>query len=387
MNKIKPKYDKVKFQLNERSRRKWAAEEAIAFGYGGISAVSRATGISRPTIIAGIKEVKTGYDNTSAMDRIRKNGGGRKKLEDKDEQLIKELTVLISTGLPDPHELSLLWVSKSTRELARILTANGFPVSHVKVSALLKQLGFKFRGKTNRWRDNRHRNAQFYHINKMTLEFMSASYPVVYLTVYKRRNLRETDETNVGINDDNAQFAISMLRNWWSEMGKDLYLNAEQLLIHVDSGSCPELNNKSWETKLGKFAYESKLDISVCHLPPGATKWRKIEHKMFSLLSKVSNGQAGTYKFCIELIEPLTPRSIPLCPELAKHSRFMRAEDIDEMDFERYIDYRDKWNYKIVADNCYKPRYIEDLESSTNQTGLEKMILNFENEAILKEKN
>lgn len=323
------KYEQIKSVLNERSRRIWAASEAMAIGHGGISTVMKATCLSRNAIKHGISDLKKDSNLDESDDRVRRKGAGRKKLEDIDGNLLKELEALVSPETRGDPESPLRWTTKSTRNLSRELKKKGFSVSHEKVAQLLKSMDYSLQAprKTNEGKSHPDRDSQFQYINEQTEKFQSKGLPVISIDAKKKElvgdfsnagreyqpkglpeevnvydfyslakgkatpygiyDLRKNNAwVNVGVSKDTAQFAVSTIRNWWEQMGKESYPNSQKLLIHADGGGSNGSRNRLWKVELQKMATDLNLEITVSHFPPGTSKWNKIEHRLFSQITK-----------------------------------------------------------------------------------------------------
>jgi len=331
---ITTKYKQLEGVLNERSRRVWAASEAMAIGHGGISRVMKATGLSRNAIKHGISDLNGESAPNELTGRVRRKGGGRKKLEDLDGSLLKELDALISPETRGDPESPLRWTTKSTRNLSNELKKKGFSVSHEKVAQLLKSLDYSLQAprKTNEGKSHPDRDRQFQYINQQTEIFQHEGLPVISIDAKKKELVgdfmnggreyqpkglpvevnvydffslakgkatpygiydltRNNAWVNVGVSKDTAQFAVSTIRNWWDEMGKASYPVAEKLLIHADGGGSNGSRNRLWKMELQKMATDLNLEITVCHFPPGTSKWNKIEHRLFSQITKNWRGK------------------------------------------------------------------------------------------------
>jgi len=336
---IRRKYVALRAELDERGKRVWAATEAELLGFGGVAAVARATGLAESTIRLGKHESaeKRLRQARRAERRVRQPGGGRKSLTAKDPELLSSLD-----GLVDPdsrgHPMSpLRWTCKSTRRLATELARNGHPASHAKVGQLLDELGYSLQGtrKTCEGASHPHRNVQFEHINDRVKEFQRQGQPVVSMDTKKKelvgdfankgREYRrkgqpvpvrthdfEDEElgkgipygvydmtanngwVSVGVDHDTAEFAVATLRQWWRRMGRRTYPEARRLLVTADGGGSNGSRNRLWKLALQQFADESGLTISVCHFPPGTSKWNKIEHRMFSWITENWRGKPLT---------------------------------------------------------------------------------------------
>ena len=329
---VRVKYVVMKTELDERSRRMWAAAEANTLGHGGVVAVSKATGLAESTIRKGRKEIRNHPPGDSkretAVRRVRKKGGGRKPLEQKESSLLDRLDALVEpTSRGDPMS-PLRWTCKSTRRLAKELVAQGCPASHSKVGKLLTFLNYSLQSTRKRMEGKSHpdRDAQFNFINDKVIKFQLQGQPVISVDAkkkeligrfsnkgqeYQPKGTPEEVETydfpsmadgkgipygvydmtrnqgwvSVGTDHDTAQFAVHSIRQWWNQMGKVAYPEAKELLITADGGGSNGSRNRLWKKELQRFADEVGLAISVCHFPPGTSKWNKIEHRMFSCIT------------------------------------------------------------------------------------------------------
>ena len=351
---ISEKYESLKPFLDEQNKRLFAAAEAISLGEGGISIVSRATGISRDTISKGCKELESGTigaGGTSIPDgKIRASGGGRKKSVDKDPTLIPDLESLIEpTSRGDP-ESPLRWTSKSVRHLAEELKQMGHKVTHARVADVLHMLGYSLQANRKTIEGDSHpdHDQQFNYINEKCKEFQEEHQPVISVDTKKKelvgnfknggRELRPKKDpinvnvydfkdselgkvnpygvydiannegwVNVGIDHDTACFAVESIRRWWNIMGCMSYPDAKKLLITADGGGSNGSRVRLWKTELQKLADETGLEISVCHFPPGTSKWNKIEHRLFSYISMNWRGKPLTsYEVIVNLIAATT---------------------------------------------------------------------------------
>ena len=334
---ISKKFNLLKGELDERSRRVWAASEALAIGHGGIKAVSKATGIAESTIRIGKKDIEqsiTRKSRENEVRRIRREGGGRKSLTAYDDSLISALDALVEpTARGDPMS-PLRWTCKSTRKLAKELSRQGHKVSHTKVAQLLQSLDYSLQGtrKTKEGSSHPDRNAQFEVINNRVKHFHSLGHPVISVDAKKKENIGDFANTgkeyqpkgspeivrvydftdkqlgkiapygiydqftnsgwvSVGIDHDTAQFAVESIRRWWLRMGCRLYPNASRLLITADGGGSNGSRCRLWKFELQGLTNETGLSISVSHFPPGTSKWNKIEHRMFSHITENWRGR------------------------------------------------------------------------------------------------
>jgi len=353
---IRERYRRIKQSLTERRKRLFAASEALAFGYGGVSAVSRATGMSTATVRKGIEEshaIDAGTVEPLAQERSRRPGGGRKRATDKDPTLLSDLKELVEAATRGDPESPLLWTARSLRHLAEALNARGHRVKKNAIARLLKQLGYSLQGNKKRLEGAQHpdRNAQFEHINEKVRRQLEASGPAISVDTKKKElvgsyknggrelrpkydpelvNLYDFCDQNipkavpygvfdlaenqawvsVGISHDTAEFAVETIRTWWQEMGQPRYPEASSLLIIADGGGSNGYRLRLWKVELQKLADELALPIEVCHLPPGTSKWNKIEHRLFSFITQNWRGKPlVTHQVIVELIAATTTQA------------------------------------------------------------------------------
>ena len=329
------KYQLLAPEMDERGRRQWAAAEAREIGYGGISLVSKATGISRPTIMVGIRELQLPADERAQRaTRVRQSGGGRRRLSDNDPDLMRALEALIDSGTRGDPESPLRWTCKSTRKLAEELTHQQHPVSARTVAVLLRQAGYSLQANSKTREGGKHpdRNAQFEHLNSKVQEFLSDGEPVISIDTKKKELIGDFKNggrewrpeghpeqvrvhdfldkklgkaipygvydllnnqgwVNVGIDHDTAQFATNSIRRWWHEMGQSRFPTATRLLITADGGGSNSHRNRLWKKSLQELADEFQLELVVRHFPPGTSKWNKIEHRLFSFITQNWRGK------------------------------------------------------------------------------------------------
>ena len=313
-------------ELNERQRRLWAASEARAVGRGGIAATARATGISVPTIRKGISELESGERLQAG--RVRRPGGGRRALTETDSTLLGDLERLVAGSSRGDPESLLLWTSRSVRHLAAQLREQGHTVHFTTVAKLLGLLGYSLQAnvKTREGASHPDRDAQFEHINRVAKAALAAGRPVISVDTKKKeligdfknagREWRPKGEpelvrvhdfkdkqlgkaipygvydiganqgwVSVGIDHDTAQFAVNSIRGWWRHLGRKRYPDATRLEITADCGGSNGNRVRLWKVELQKLADETGLEIGVCHLPPGTSKWNRIEHRLFSYIT------------------------------------------------------------------------------------------------------
>jgi DDE family transposase len=311
--------------LTERSRRLWAATEARALGHGGIAVVERATGISRSTIQRGLRELEA--ETALSPERTRKPGGGRKPTTAVDPTLLRDLDALVEPTAPGDPDSPLRWSCKSTRTLAVALQALGHSVSHTVIAELLHQLGYSLQGnvKTREGRQHPDRDAQFRYIAETVTRAQRQRQPAISVDTKKKelvgdfqnggRAWRRTGEpdrvrvhdfiirdpghgkaipygvydlrrdegwVSLGIDHDTASFAVNAIRRWWQQMGRRAYPRARSLVITADAGGSNGPRVRLWKWELQRLANRIRLAITVCHFPPGTSKWNKIEHRLFS---------------------------------------------------------------------------------------------------------
>jgi hypothetical protein len=335
--------------LDERQRRLVAAAGARALGRGGIAVVMRETGLSRNTVKRGIGELEAGVE--FEVGRVRAAGAGRKRAIDRDPELLEALDALVDPESRGDPESALRWTCKSTRKLAQALTAAGHPTSHVRVGELLRdQLGYRLQAnaKVKEGKQHPDRDAQFHYINEQVRRHHHTGDAVVSIDAKKKELIGEYKAggrewepkgdpvkvsshdfpdpkvpraypygvydvkanrafVSVGRDRETAAFAAETLRRWWSKVGSVAYPKAKRLLICADAGGSNGYTRRLWKVELGRLAAETGLRITVCHLPPGTSKWNKIEHRLFSAISMNWRGRPLTsYEVVVELIGSTT---------------------------------------------------------------------------------
>jgi transposase len=312
--------------LNERSRRLWAAAEARSHGFGGISAVARATGLHENTIRRGVRELES--EETLGEGRVRRPGAGNKPISETHPKIEEELERLVAPETRGDPESPLRWTSKSAAKLARGLAKRGYEVSDRTVLRLLKRMGYSLQAnrKTREGAGHPDRDAQFQHINDTVERALKRGQPAISVDTKKRELVGDfkavgrefepkgrpvevrthdfkdkelghaipygiydllNDEgwVNVGIDRDTAQFAAASIHGWWETLGKQRFPDAKELTITADAGGSNSYRIKLWKVELQKLADATGLSITVCHFPPGTSKWNKIEHRLFSFIS------------------------------------------------------------------------------------------------------
>ncbi len=333
--------------LDERTRRLMAASEAVALGYGGVSLVHRACGLSRNAIMRGMEEIDAGHVVES---RTRRPGAGRKPLTAADPRLLATLERLIEDQTRGDPESPLRWTCKSTRTLAQALSQRHHPISHTKVAQLLHTLDYSLQSnrKTEEGRDHPDRDAQFRHINAAVRRCLAQGWPVISVDTKKKELIgnfenagrqwrraqqphrvrthdfptpevpraypygvydigRNTGFVTIGTDHDTGAFAVASIRGWWRAEGRQLYPAAARILITADGGGSNGWRLRLWKLALQTFADEIGLPVSVCHFPPGTSKWNKIEHRLFSFISSNWRGEPlRDYETVVKLIARTT---------------------------------------------------------------------------------
>ena len=325
--------------MDERMRRQWAASEAMALGWGGVTAVAEATGLAWNTIKAGMRELEQRAEHPDELveERVRRCGGGRKRLMDTDPQLLKALEALVDPATRGHPESPLRWTCKSTAKLAEELTRQKHPVTDRTVATMLKQAGYSLQANRKTREGNQHpdRNAQFEYINGQVITFHRQRQPVISVDTKKKELVGDfrnggtewqpkgnpeevrvhdfkdkqlgkaipygvydlaSNEgwVSVGITHDTARFAIASIRRWWHEMGAARFPRARKLMITADGGGSNSSRNRLWKVSLQELADELELPLYICHFPPGTSKWNTIEHRMFCFITNNWRGRPLT---------------------------------------------------------------------------------------------
>jgi Rhodopirellula transposase DDE domain len=396
---VRTKFELLRPLMTERLRRQWAASEAQSLGRGGTSVVAEATGLSRTTIWAGMKELQRRADQPQQdvqPERVRQPGAGRPFLEDTDPTLAQDLEALVEPATRGDPPSPLRWTCKSTRRLAEELCRRGHAVSHQTVAALLHALDYSLQAdrKTREGSAHPDRNAQFEHINARVRAFQRRSQPVVSVDSKKRELIgdfknpgrewqpvghpeevrtkdfpdkklgkvtpsgvydvtRNEGWVSVGIDHNTAQFAVETLRRWWREMGRRAYPGARELLALADSGGSNSSRARLWKVSLQELADEVGLRISVCHFPPGTSKWNKIDHRMFCHITQNWRGRPlRSRAMVVSLIGSTTTKTgLHIEAELDSNS-YERGIEVTDEELAAIHMKRDKfhgdWNYTIM---------------------------------------
>ena len=379
--------------LDERTRRLLAANEARALGHGGISVVSRACGLSRKAIAKGIREIEAG--TTPPPGRVRQPGAGRKKITAHDPGLMPAMERLIEPETRGDPESPLRWTCKSTRTLAARLTRQQHPISHMKVAQLLHEQGYSLQGnrKTEEGGDHPDRDAQFRHINTQVRRALAKGTPVISVDTKKKELVgnyenkgrkwlpakkavkvqghdfphpdvpraypygvydleRNRGFVNVGTDHDTGAFAVASIRGWWRHEGRRLYPETKHVLITADGGGSNGSRLRLWKLELQKLANDTGLCLSVCHFPPGTSKWNKIEHRLFSFISSNWRGEPlRDYETIVKLISgTATATGLKVTCRLDRRKyptgRKVTDEEMKRVSIKRH-NFHGEWNYTI----------------------------------------
>lgn len=391
---IDQKLDRVLPFLNEKQQRIYLASEAEYIGFGGVTAISQASGVSRPTIILGKKELKEGLIEPP-HERIRKKGGGRKKLFEKDPGILLELDKLVDPVTRGDPMSPLRWTCKSTRQLADALKKKGFNVSHVSVAEILKKLGYSLQAnaKVLEGGDHPDRDKQFQYINKLSEKYLTREIPVISVDTKKKElvgnfknpgseweisgqpvevNVYDFQDkevgkavpygiydigknegfVNVGTSFDTSSFAVESIRRWWIEMGQPEYQKTKHLLITADGGGSNGYRRKLWKTEIQNFSNEFNLKVTICHLPPGTSKWNKIEHRLFSFITMNWRGKPLTsFETIVELIGSTTTTKGLKVKSMLDENEYEKGIVVQDAELKSVNIYPHKfhgeWNYTI----------------------------------------
>jgi hypothetical protein len=392
---IENKYQGLFDELSERARRRWAAVEAVSLGRGGISVVSAATGLAHSTIRRGILELELTTGDTPPTGRQRREGAGRRRAEVVDPAVKAALERLVEPESRGDPQSPLRWTCKSTRCLAEELTAQGHPVGPTTVRQLLRKAGYSLQAnrKTREGQSHPDRDAQFRFINSRVNAQQRRRQPAISVDTKKKETLgnlknagqtwrpkgkpREVDThdfpdprkgkavpygvydlghneawVSVGISSDTAEFAVESIRCWWKRLGRRRHRQAARLLITADSGGSNSSRSRLWKVELQKLSNECGLEIEVCHLPPGTSKWNKIEHRLFCHVTRNWQGQPlETIEIVVNLIGSTTTESgLKVYAELDA-STYEKGRKVSDEEFEQVnlkpSRFHGEWNYVI----------------------------------------
>jgi DDE family transposase len=395
---IRSKYEALLPFMDERLRRVWAGAEARSLGHGGIGLVAEATGMSRNTVVAGRAELdRVAESGEPPPERLRQPGGGRKGLGETDPMLVEDLKKLIEPATRGEPDSPLLWTCKSSTALAGALQHMGHEVSERSVLRRLHELGYSLQAPSKSREISSHpdRNAQFEHINEQVKAFQERGQPVVSVDAKKKELVgdfknggREWQLTgqpepvrvhdfqdqvlgkagpfgiydvtanmgwvSVGIDHDTAEFAVATLERWWDYMGNDRYPKAKELLVIADGGGSNSSRSRLWKRELQRFADDSGLNISVCHLPPGTSKWNQIEHRLFAFITKNWRGRPlVSLQVIVNLIANTRNRTGLLVDAELDTNRYLTGLKVSKEEFAQLqivrSDFHGDWNYTISS--------------------------------------
>jgi transposase len=381
--------------LNERQLRLAAALEARSLGYGGVSAVAKATGIARGTIHRALDEIKK-PELMSARDRVRLAGGGRKRIVEQNPRILKRLKELVESSTRGDPMSPLLWTCQSTSQLAEVLSEEGNPISPDTVGRLLAEMGYSLQANLKTLEEGANhpdRNEQFHYLNRQVQQFLRQGDPVISVDTKKKELIgryankgrqwrpqgspervkihdfidpeepkaipygiydlaRNEGWVNVGCDHDTASFAVASIRRWWQSMGQEQYPQAQRLLICADSGGSNGYRLRLWKFKLQKFVDESALQSVVCHLPPGTSKWNRIEHRLFSHISMNWRGRPlVSHEVVVKLIgATMTKTGLKVKAKLDKRRYPLKVRVTDDQMRSLNIEphkFHGEWNYTI----------------------------------------
>ena len=393
---IRRRFKLIEKHLDERMRRLVAAAEAEAVGFGGASVVARATGVSRRAIRIGAGELKEASRGLPPSRRIRRPGGGRKRTATQDPTLARDLERLIEPVTRGDPETALRWTCKSVRRLSGELQRMGHRASHRMVAEMLHQLGYSLQANAKMMEGTSHpdRNAQFEHIHQRVRQYLRKGNPVVSVDTKKKELVGEfknggqelrpkglpekvrvhdfvipelgraipygvydlgtnTGWVSVGIDHDTAEFAVETIRRWWRWMGRKHYPQAQQLLITADAGGSNGSRLRLWKTEIQKLADELQIPISICHFPPGTSKWNKIEHRLFSFISQNWRGKPLVSHAVIVKLIAATRTQTGLKVKARLDTNYYREgikvskADLDDVKL-RPDSFHGDWNYTIL---------------------------------------
>jgi hypothetical protein len=386
-------YELIAPHLTEKQRRLLAGAAARALGRGGGARMARISGLSRPTVYAGVRGLEELPDPRG---RIRRPGGGPRRLTERNPGLLRALDELVDPSTRGDPESPLRWTCKSTRQLADALVAQGFQVSDDTVGRLLKQQGYTLQRtlKTEEGAQHPDRDAQFRYLNQQAKQHLAAGQPVISVDTKKKelvgryanggREWQPAGEpervgvhdfpdqqlgkvipygvydlganagwVSVGTDHDTAAFAVATLRRWWQQAGRALYPDADRLLVTADAGGSNGYRVRAWKTELARFAAETGLAVTVCHFPPGTSKWNKVEHRLFSHISMNWRGRPlVSHEVIVELIAATqTHAGLKVRAELDRRSYPLGVKisdrDLAAVPLHRH-GWHGEWNYTVL---------------------------------------
>jgi hypothetical protein len=387
--------------LTERQRRLLLGGFARVLGHGGVTRVAELAGSTRPTVRRGMAELDSEPDPTG---RVRAPGAGPKPLAEADPGLLAALDALVDPVTRGDPESPLRWTTRSTRQLADALTAQGHRVSHTTVAGLLRAQGYSLQGtrKTLEGAQHPDRDAQFGYINDQATAYLAAGQPVISVDAKKKELVGQFANTgvewqpsgepervnvhdfpdpelgkaipygvydvggntgwvSVGVDHDTSAFAVASIRRWWEQMGRVAYPHAERLLITADAGGSNDYRRRAWKTELGRFAAETGLAVTVCHFPPGTSKWNQIEHRLFSAISTSWRGRPlVSHEVIVELIGATTTRTGLRVQAKLDQGAYPLGVKVSDAELAAVPitphDWHGAWNYTIAHDNTPKQK-------------------------------
>jgi hypothetical protein len=394
---IRRRYKLLSPELDERRRRQWAAAEAREHGWGGVTVVAQATGLSRPTIAVGLRELDlSSKQRLAEAARVRRPGGGRKAATETDPQLLKALEALIEPATRGDPESPLRWTCKSTRRLADELTRQKHPVSDRTVATLLKEAGYSLQAnrKTREGGAHPDRDAQFQYINEQVKRFQQRGQPAISVDTKKKELIGDFKNggrewrpqgmpeevrvhdfldkklgkaipygvydilnnqgwVSVGIDHDTAQFAAHSIRRWWKQMGQRRFPEARELLVTADGGGSNSCRSRLWKLSLQELADELELKLVLSHFPPGTSKWNKIEHRLFSFMTQNWRGKPlVSHQTIVNLIANTTTRTgltVKAALDTNTYPTAVKVTDaqLAQLRLKRH-DFHGEWNYTLT---------------------------------------
>jgi hypothetical protein len=396
IERIRQKFQALTVLMDERMRRHWVASEAKELGWGGVTAVARATGVSRTTISAGIRDLETLATSSGAPDaRLRRPGAGRKLLVEIDPDLWSALDALVEPLTRGHPESPLRWTCKSTRQLAAELCRQNHPISDRTVASLLYASGYRLQAnrKTREGSDHPDRNAQFEYINRQVRRVRKRGQPVVSVDTKKKELVGDFKNpgqqwlpqgkpekvrvhdfvdpdlgkvipygvydiannqgwVSVGIDHDTADFAANTIRRWWQGMGVKRFPRASELLITADGGGSNSSRSRLWKVALQRLADDLEMKLMVCHFPPGTSKWNKIEHRLFSYIASNWRGQPLlTRQAVVELIANTTTTTGLVVRAELDTNEYPTGIKVDDAQMAtlriKPSDFHGEWNYTL----------------------------------------
>jgi transposase len=386
--------------LDERQRRLYLANEAKAIGHGGITQVSKVSGVSRVTITQGMAEINSENYQATAQTRCRRKGGGRKPIETKNPEILEELEKLLEPHTKGDPMTLLKWTSKSMRNLESALAQKGHKASDTVIAEMLKKLGYSLQANKKDLAikpSHPDRDAQFEHINKKALEQMQAGCPVISIDAKKKENIgnfknngaeyspkgmpvkvldhdfpikelgkavpygvydimKNAGFVNVGISGDTAEFAVESIRKWWYAVGCLEYPGAESIYITADSGGSNGVRIKLWKVKLQELSNELGITLKISHFPAGTSKWNKIEHRLFSFISKNWRGRPlVSLAVIVDLIGSTTTKAGLTVKCVVDHKEYKKGIEVSDTELAEVNllgdEFHSDWNYSIMP-NC-----------------------------------